>query len=46
MGCISRINELDLFVSLPHQLVGVVAITVLNKFAFAFAFASKSFGRA
>lgn len=30
MGCISRINELDLFVSLPHQLVGVVAITEIS----------------
>ncbi|KAI8991069.1 hypothetical protein BDF20DRAFT_811062 [Mycotypha africana] len=30
LGCISRINELDLFVSLPHQLVGVVAITEIS----------------
>jgi rRNA biogenesis protein RRP5 len=30
MGCISRINELDLFVSLPHQLVGVVPITEIS----------------
>lgn len=30
MGCISRINELDLFVSLPQQLVGVVAITEIS----------------
>lgn len=30
LGCISRINELDLFVSLPHQLVGVVPITEIS----------------
>lgn len=30
MGCISRINELDLFVSLPHQLVGVIPITEIS----------------
>lgn len=30
LGCISHINELDLFVSLPHQLVGVVAITEIS----------------
>ncbi|KAF1805233.1 hypothetical protein FB192DRAFT_1361755 [Mucor lusitanicus] len=30
LGCISHINELDLFVSLPHQLVGVVPITEIS----------------
>ncbi|KAI8371887.1 hypothetical protein BD560DRAFT_351467 [Blakeslea trispora] len=30
LGCISRINELDLLVSLPHQLVGTVAITEIS----------------
>ncbi|KAI8058951.1 uncharacterized protein B0P05DRAFT_559162 [Gilbertella persicaria] len=30
LGCISRINELDLLVSLPHQLVGVVAINEIS----------------
>lgn len=30
MGCISRINELELFVSLPHQLVGVIPITEVS----------------
>ncbi|KAI9259298.1 hypothetical protein BY458DRAFT_440503 [Sporodiniella umbellata] len=34
LGCISRINELELFVSLPHQLVGVIPITeVSNHFS-------------
>lgn len=31
MGCISHINELDLFVSLPHQLTGVVPITEISE---------------
>ncbi|KAG1141218.1 hypothetical protein G6F37_005560 [Rhizopus arrhizus] len=30
LGCISRINELELFVSLPHQLVGVIPITEVS----------------
>ncbi|KAI8379895.1 hypothetical protein EDC96DRAFT_473229 [Choanephora cucurbitarum] len=30
LGCISRINELDLLVSLPHQLVGTVSITEIS----------------
>ncbi|KAG1466863.1 hypothetical protein G6F56_004609 [Rhizopus delemar] len=30
LGCISRINELELFVSLPHQLVGVIPITEIS----------------
>ncbi|ORE09789.1 nucleic acid-binding protein [Rhizopus microsporus var. microsporus] len=30
LGCVSRINELELFVSLPHQLVGVIPITEIS----------------
>lgn len=31
MGCISNINELELFVSLPHQLTGVIPITEISE---------------
>ncbi|KAI7898321.1 uncharacterized protein BX663DRAFT_525423 [Cokeromyces recurvatus] len=31
MGCVSRINELDLIISLPHHLVGVVPITEISE---------------
>ncbi|KAI9482770.1 MAG: hypothetical protein EXX96DRAFT_647601 [Benjaminiella poitrasii] len=30
LGCISRINELDMMISLPHHLVGVVPITEIS----------------
>jgi rRNA biogenesis protein RRP5 len=30
LGCISKINDLSLVVSLPHQLVGSVAITEIS----------------
>jgi rRNA biogenesis protein RRP5 len=31
LACISHINELDLFVSLPYQLTGVVPITEISE---------------
>jgi rRNA biogenesis protein RRP5 len=31
LGCISKINDLNLVVSLPHQLVGSVAITEISE---------------
>ncbi|KAF7723464.1 rRNA bioproteinsis protein rrp5 [Apophysomyces ossiformis] len=30
LGCVSHINDLELYVSLPHQLVGVVPITEIS----------------
>jgi rRNA biogenesis protein RRP5 len=30
LGCISQINEFDLLVSLPHELVGVVPMTEIS----------------